>query len=526
MRAATKCIFALLVICGLLWGLPMVQATEATARDLTGDVLVSGTGYQSFRFLTDGNTSDYRTAKNADIVMECNEPMAGIYLRFDLEYGEYTVTDLESGKTAVGGKHGFLHEYIDLKEAFGTAPTAIKLTFSQGEVRLSEISAYSDGELPDSVQLWEPPLEGGADLVLFSSHGDDEHLFFSGLLPTYAAERDYRVQVVYLTDHRNDTYKRTHEMLNGLWNVGVKAYPVFGSFADFRIDSLQGTYDHYWNRYGTTQDQLLEYVVEQIRRFRPQVAVGHDLNGEYGHGMHQVYADLLTKAVQISDDETVFPQSARQYGTWMIPKLYLHLYSENEITIDYDQPLEYFDGMTAFQVSQKLGFPSHPSQQWPMFVNWLYGMDRSITKASQIETYNPCQFGLYHTTVGADVAKNDFFENLISYAQQERLEQERIEQERLEQERLEQERLEQERLEQERIEQERMEQERLEQERLERERLEQERLEQARREQEAIRKRRLQIGVGISVVAVIAVVTMVLLIRKRTLAASSNKKRQ
>jgi LmbE family N-acetylglucosaminyl deacetylase len=48
-------------------------------------------------------------------------------------------------------------------------------------------------------------LEGGADLVLFSAHGDDEHLFFAGLLPTYAEERGYRVQVVYLTDHRNDT---------------------------------------------------------------------------------------------------------------------------------------------------------------------------------------------------------------------------------------------------------------------------------------------------------------------------------
>jgi hypothetical protein len=99
-----------------------------------------------------------------------------------------------------------------------------------------------------------------------------------------------------------------------------------------------------------------------------------------------------------------------------------------------------------------------------MFVEWIYGTDGKLTKASQIKKYSPCQFGLYRSTVGADVLKNDFLENITTYAQQEKLEQERLEQERLEQERLEQERLEQERLEQERLEQERLEQERLERE--------------------------------------------------------------
>ena len=67
-----------------------------------------------------------------------------------------------------------------------------------------------------------------------------------------------------------------------------------------------------------------------------------------------------------------------------------------------------------------------------------------ITKATQITTYSPCKFGLYRSLVGADVQKNDFLENITTYAQQEQQEQERLEQERLEQERLEQERLAQE----------------------------------------------------------------------------------
>ena len=59
--------------------------------------------------------------------------------------------------------------------------------------------------------------------------------------------------------------------------------------------------------------------------------------------------------------------------------------------------------------------------------------------------------------MGEDVLKNDFIENIVTYAEQERLEQERLEQERLEQERLEQERLEAD-LEAKRLEQERLEQ--------------------------------------------------------------------
>lgn len=461
MRTGICGILAVLLIFSLL---PAAQAQE-TARDITGAVQITGTGYKNFDFLTDGMTGTYHTSNsNASLTLECDEGMAGIYLMFDLEYGAYTITDHSTGAVFTAGEYGFLHEYIDLEAAFGTVPRVVTVDFSHGKVRLSEITVYSAGRLPDTVQLWNPPVEGGADLVLFSTHGDDEHLYFAGLLPTYAGQMQYRVQVVYLTDHRNDTNKRTHEMLNGLWKVGVRAYPVFGSFADFRVDSLQGSYERYRNEYGTTREDLLSFVTEQIRRFRPLVAVGHDLKGEYGHGMHRVYADLLTEAVLRTDDPTFFPESAETYGLWQIPKLYLHLYPEQPITLDYDQPLDAFNGMTAFEVSQKLGFPSHKSQQrLPMFVEWLYGENGQITKASQITKYSPCQFGLYHSTVGEDVRKDDLFENILTYEQQ-KLEQERLEQERLEQERLEQERLEQERLEQERLEQQRLEQQRLEQE--------------------------------------------------------------
>ena len=56
-----------------------------------------------------------------------------------------------------------------------------------------------------------------------------------------------------------------------------------------------------------SREELLRFVVDNLRRFKPLVAVGHDLQGEYGHGMHMVYSDLLTKAVEVSADPAVFP---------------------------------------------------------------------------------------------------------------------------------------------------------------------------------------------------------------------------
>ena len=486
----------LICICVFLGLCISAGAEETEARDISQEVTVSGNGFSSFRFLTNGDDTRYeKSSGSCTLNIESPEAnIASLYLMFNLEYGEYTITNNDTGATCTAGTYGFLHEYVDLVEAFGAPVQSLSISFASGVVRLSEIYCFTEGQLPDFVQQWEPPLDGKADLLLLASHGDDDQLFFAGLFPLYAAERGYAVQVVYLTDHRNTTFKRAHEMINGLWQTGVRNYPVFGSFADLYSESMSVAYSKY-SSLGYSKDELVGFVVEQLRRFKPQVVVGHDFNGEYGHGMHMLYTDLLVKALDVVNDASAYPELAEKYGLWEVSKTYIHLYEENPIVIDYDVPLESFNGMTAFQATQTYGYPCHKSQQYTWFTDWLNGKSNEITLATQIKTYNPGHFGLYRSTVGEDVLKNDFMENIISYAEQARLEAERLEQERLEAERLEQERLEAERLEQERLEQERLEAERLEAERLEAERLEGERLEQERLEQENAKRQRTMIGI-------------------------------
>ena len=426
----TRKILALaLAICLLLPSFgALATENEVQAENITSSTAISGTGYDSFGFLKDGNIDKYRSSSgNASITLTNSKGIASLYLYFDLEYGEYTITDNGSGATATAGALGILHEFVDLEELFGAVPTSVTLRFDSGKVRLSEIYSFTSGQTPDFVQKWEAPLDGGADIVLFSTHSDDDQLFFAGLVPLYAGEKGCRVQVVMMTDHRKGPYAtniRTHEVLNGLWATGMTVYPVFGDYVDYKLEDLDAMYKYYAS-IGTTKEEMQGFVVEQIRRFKPLVAIGHDLKGEYGHGMHMVYADLLVSALDLAADATQFPESAAQYGTWDVPKTYLHLYGQNKIVIDYDTPLESFDGLTAFQVSQKLGYPCHKSQQWTWFTGWLNGKNgNKITKVTQIATYNPAQFGLYRSTVGEDVAKNDFLENIVTYAEQERLDQE------------------------------------------------------------------------------------------------------
>lgn len=409
---------AAMLLCALmlLGALPVlsVRAEETQARKLPGlSMVTSHRGDHPANWLFDGNTvKGFALTSGYHLTLAHDEGIGYLYLIFDIEYGPYRLINNDTGEEFTAGQNGYLHELLDLTEIFGQTPRSVTLRFENGTLRLNELTAYSAGELPDKVQRWEEPAEGGADLVLFSAHGDDEQIFFAGLLPYYAGELGYQVQVVYLTNHRNVDNQRCHEMLNGLWAVGVRSYPVFGTFGDYLSTTKDKAYSSFAYM-GVTKDMLLDFVVEQVRRFRPRVAVGHDpINGEYGHGAHFLYAELLCEAAELASDPESFPESAEAYGLWDVPKVYLHLYPENPIVMDWDQPLERFGGKTAFEVTRDIGFAYHWSQQIA-FGSYITPYDNALEMP-----YSPAYYGLYRSTVGLDVQGGDMFENLLTYDQE------------------------------------------------------------------------------------------------------------
>ncbi len=320
----------------------------------------------------------------------------------------------------------FLHYCAELSEVSGN----FKVSFEK-PVEISEISFWGEGSLPNEVQAWKN--NGSfADLLLFSTHADDEQLFFAGILPYYATEKGYRVQVVYFTDHKNEPNRR-HELLDGLWKVGVTRYPVISDFPDMWSESYEGALSNL-GKSGFSEEDVYAFQVKMLRRFKPLVLVEHDLGGEYKHGQHILNSNCMIKSVEYAADSSKYPDSLGEFGAWDTPKMYVHLYGENAITVDFiDTPSEKLGNKTPFQITQE-GFKCHGSQQGTWFKPWLFGKNGQITSASQIDKYSPLNFGLYRSKVGNDVLKNDFFENLTSYDEQERLAEEKAkEEERLKQ---------------------------------------------------------------------------------------------
>ena len=393
-------VLAVVVFCGAL---PMLPASaEASAEYTASAQMAASSGYNT-NVMRDGSESSYYTfAPGGTLTITAGGAIAGLSVKFEKKSAAWHVSANET--TIDFGQNGFLHDYADIS-ALGAS--SVVLTFD-AYVSVSEIRIFGAGDLPDDVQVWEPEYEK-ADIALFSTHNDDEHLFFLGLIPD-AVARGKKIQVVYFCHHNGEPI-RLHETLNALWEVGLRHYPAMGRFPDQYSETYQWAMNNF-NSAGVYYDNIVAYQVEMLRRFRPDVVVGHDVNGEYGHGQHRVNADTLIKALGLSGDPAQYPQSAELYGTWDVPKTYLHLWSENPLVMNYDTPLDYFGGRTAYQVSMA-GYAKHNSQQYTWFTRWAKGNSWApFTQATQISTYSPLKYGLYRTTVGLDTGINDMFEHI------------------------------------------------------------------------------------------------------------------
>ena len=336
--------------------------------------------------LSDNNYNTYVTLNSEDtITIENTEMFNYVYIIYYVESMTGTI-NYNDTSTRIG-ENNFLHECIKLDEETN------KITINYDDtVRIKEISLFNE-TLPNWVQTWNQPLDK-ADILLFSTHSDDEHLFFAGLIPSMIASGK-NIQVVYLT-HHNDNPKRLDEQLNGLWAVGLRNYPVLGAFPDAYSESLNGATTNL-SYAGFSLDDVINFQIDIIKRFKPLVVVNHDEAGEYSHGQHILNTHALKEALNLLEDE------------YKPEKVYLHLYEENPITMNYDIPLKYYNGMTAYEVS-KLGYAEHDSQQYTWFTDWLKGKNNEYTKATDIKTYSPTKFGLYYSKNGNyETLDNDLF---------------------------------------------------------------------------------------------------------------------
>ncbi len=354
-----------------------IYATTGKVKKLTDRNYKNG-------IVLDGEDDSITVTLPADRIPE------GLLLCWVTAPDNVTITQLDADGNAIEtinetNDSDMIHFYYEL---LGNT-REIVITTTDDDRELCELRVYEMDKVADTVQQWEE-LPEKVDLLVVSTHQDDELLFFGGTIPYYIAQGK-TVAVVYMANCSRNRYA---EALDGLWSCGLKYHPIFVGFVDKRINDYQETV----NLWGmeTTENAL----VDIIRKYQPEVIVTHDVNGEYGHNQHKVTCAAVQSAVTKAGDPAISTQSAEQYGTWTPKKLYIHLYEDNALLMDvYDDPEAGINGLSMTQIAT-IGYSKHVSQQ-----NY-YTMEVHGVK------YDNRKYGLAFTTVGEDVEKNDFFENI------------------------------------------------------------------------------------------------------------------
>ncbi len=382
-----------------LLALSLSVAFAAEANDITEDckfkVCSSG---RKYTLMTDKKYTSYwesNKIKTPWIAITAPEgkPIAGLYVCFGNMPESWEIQTSDDGKdwfTAVPGDTRFLHAYVALPQPAQHVRLAVT-SEKKTALRINDLFVLSEGDLPDWVQVWQP-TEEKADILFLSTHPDDELIFFGGAIPTYAVEQQRKVVVAYFS--RSNT-TRSSELLNGLWHMGVRTYPVIGNFKDSYAKNLKAAY-----KTAGGKGKVNEWIVGLYRQYKPEVVVTQDTNGEYGHKQHMMIADAAQNCIALAANEDEFTASTIAYGTWQVKKLYLHLYPENQITFDWTVPLKSMNGATGIELAEE-AYTLHKTQA-------SSGM--SVTETGT--KYDNRVFGLAFTTVGEDVRKDDFLENI------------------------------------------------------------------------------------------------------------------
>lgn len=385
-------LFRLLMLAALCLTLLAAPAAAQEAQDITRACTITSPGRKTAKLVDGTYTNFFNTNETVSPYVEFTVPDGSkaeyLYICFGDMPSAWAIEEDVAGawQTLAEGTTDYHHVVVNLGGK--THFRLIDTTGKKAQMKINEVFVFSEGELPAWVQRWEPTAEK-ADLLLLAAHPGDELLFFGGAIPTYAVERGLNVVVANMT-YSNTT--RRSELLNSLWALGVRTYPVIGDF----FDSYAGTLEEAYKRW--KKDDVRAFVTEIIRKYKPEVIVSHDPKGEYGHGAHELTADVIRYCVEQAAQDKHHPESAAKYGVWDVKKLYLHN-TANAITLDWNQPLASQNGKTGLEAA-KDAFALHVTQASSKHKVTEKGDDGCVT------------FGLAHTTVGSDVTGGDFMENI------------------------------------------------------------------------------------------------------------------
>lgn len=386
-----KCLF--LLLCLLLVCLP---ALSEEAQDITDKctITASGNAKQLPHLFDNDYTTEWASAHRGYIEVAApeNDKVHGLYVSFGGFITNWCVEAQDDSGNWVKvyeTEDQFYNHYIPLTEGYQSVRLKCMAPDFDHVLHVTEMHVLGAGEVPGWVQQWQN-FTGKADIVLMVTDPGDEYLFFGGLIPHYVAQGKEVMLCVIV----NTASQYKSQLLDGLWHCGMTNYPYIAYFKPNMASTARQQYA-LWS-----EVQFVRHVSRIVRIYKPDVLVTHSQEGEGIDGGHRVCADAAIRSIKSAvDSKYDVGYGYKLYGNWQLPKLYLHAPDSGEVTLDYNQPLDYFGGKTAFEIASE-----------------AYALqDYQKKMAEEMRTdgvFNGAAFTLHSTFAGDDTHFNDLFENI------------------------------------------------------------------------------------------------------------------
>lgn len=367
-----------LAFCLLLTVLPAAALAEgetgSAAADLTEQCVLTPSGDDADKAyrVTDAYTESYLELsedKPFSITLPAGASAQGLYLEwFDLP-GDYTIEQYDAAGTLLSSaeRQPFVNCYFPLD----ASAASVKIVCNRAAF-LSSVHVYGEGTLPATVQLWEPTLTQ-ADLLFIGATPDAAVTDFYALLALYTVE--HQIPTV-LTVLEKESRTEQGDLLAGLWRMGVKNYPVFGTFSALNNDSYKRVRG-WWGVSATHS-----FIQDQLEAYGEKIVVTHENSENAFNAAAQYTAEVVMENTEDAADD---------YEN--IQKVY-YVSPTGQTAIDLEQVLITFDGASLLDVA-----------------NYAYRMNADMRRFHK--TLSPsAAFTLAYSAVGEDTTAGDLLENI------------------------------------------------------------------------------------------------------------------
>ncbi len=314
-----------------------------------------------------------------------------------------------------------------------TSRLSFWFAFSVALLGFSAGTAVADPPIPVAYGAWNPQPKK-AELMLISTHPDDEGIVFGGLIPYYSTV--LKMPMVHVsatsgerlrpgrTGHFIEGSTREEELLNTDWAYGLRNPPIFVrlrsgvSKGGNPETTLEGWAIPFPKPLPAQIDSDLvargklnaaTKLATLIRTYRPEVIVTHEPRGDRaGHPDHKAVVLAVVDAYKMAADSSL---ALDGLPAWQTKKLYMHLQNRDpglpmisKLWHDWSKPYDELGGKTPLEVADA-GLAFHKPTEGDVVASF------AGKRCSE-------QYGLYASTVGADTVDSDgwahggFFEHI------------------------------------------------------------------------------------------------------------------